>query len=147
MKNNYRPLAKKIKGTDYDIWSPTLRSNLTKGVGLKLFQRFFMETMISCVKDADRGYDVLVQHLGEEKAKKAIDEKIREAAIPEDIDEFSDRVRAEFLDIFPVRFFVANWEKSLDDASGHDKILFQMREAFSRDNWRATGGGVFIAGD
>jgi hypothetical protein len=146
VRDYYTPLAKKIKSSEFEIWSKTELTNLTKGVGLKMLQRFFMETMISEVNNAAKGLEILEQHLGKDKAEEAVAAKRLEVAIPEDTIEFEERVK-KFLSKLPVRFFTQNWETGLDDSTGHEKILFQMREAVTRDNWRASGGGVFASGE
>jgi hypothetical protein len=144
VKDYYTPQAKKLKGQQFEIWSKSNQSNLTKGVGLKIFQRFYMEEMTKKMEKTIESLDVLKEVLSDEEAEKKIAEKTSEKALPADIEEFCNRVRSEFLDSFPVRFFTANWETSLDDSTGQEKLLVQMREAFERDNWRASGGGVFV---
>lgn len=144
VRDVYRSKAKSIKGEEFDIWSEEIQSNLTKGVGLKIFQKFFMETRIDEIRSEKRLLDVLKEHMGEEEAERAIASKVKEKSIPSSLDDFCDRVRDGFLADFPVRFFTANWESSLDDTTGQDNLLYQMREAYSRDNWRARGGGVFV---
>ncbi len=146
VRDHYTPLAKKMKKTDYEIWDKKNLTNLTKGVGLKMLQRFFMEKMIEGVENAAKGFEKLEKHLGREKALEAINQDILAASMPEEISEFEERVK-NFLSDLPVRFFTQNWEASLDDSNGHEKILFQMREAVTRDNWRASGGGVFVSGE
>ncbi len=147
VRDTYRPQAKKLRGIDFDIWDKSQQSNLTKGVGLKVFQRFFMETVAEQVRKQEDSFEVLKEYLDENRAKQAVDQKIREKALPPTVDEFVERIRNEFLAVFPVRFFTASWEKSLDDQGGQDNLLYQMKEAFKRDNWRARGGGVFVQGN
>lgn len=147
VRDHYRPRAKKVKGKDYEIWDKVEQTNLTKGVGLKMLQRFFMERAIAWSKEATAGREILEQHLGKQKAWEAIEDSVRKQALPPDIDEFRQQVRERFLDRLPVRFFTAGWEASLDDATGHERLLFQMKDAFERDSWRASGGGVFVAGE
>ena len=123
-----------------------MQSNLTKGVGLKIFQRFFMEQVVKKMKEIKESLSVLME-MGYDAAEidRKIAEKVLEKAIPIELDDFRTRVREEFLKKFPVRFFTANWETSLDDNNGHDKLLVQMRMAIDPDNnWRASGGGVFL---
>ena len=142
----FTPRARRLKDKTYEIWNRKEQTNLTKGVGLKIFQKFFIEIQIEAAKEAGKGLDVLIKHLGEDAAGEAIAEQQRESAIPVDLDAFRERVRA-FAERFPTRFFTATWNPSLDDKDGHDRLLYQMREAYSRDSWRASGGGVFQAGE
>jgi hypothetical protein len=142
----YRPEAKRVKGSTFEIWDRKTRTNLTSGVGLKLFQRFFMDRMVKMMQDVEKSLEVVRRVLPEEQVLTVIKEQMAEKAIPEDIEEFCTRLRDEFLANFPVRFFTGTWEASLDDSTGHDKLLVQMREAYDRDDWRASGGGVFVPG-
>lgn len=145
VRDFYRPLAKTKMGADFDIWSKEKLSNLTKGAGLKIFQRFFMEQVVKKMKEIKESLSILMEMgLDPEEIDRKIAEKVLEKSIPIELDDFRTRVREEFLKKFPVRFFTANWETSLDDTNGHDKLLVQMREAFERDNWRTVGGGVFV---
>jgi hypothetical protein len=141
------PAAKKLKGADYELWDKTRISNLTKGVGLKIFQRFFMETMIDRMETAVKGFEILEKHMGKEGAEKAIADEVRKAAIPADVEDFKKLVKEEFLEKFPVRFFTTPWESSLDDSSGQEDLLVQMRLAFTKKGWRAEGKGVFTTED
>jgi hypothetical protein len=63
---------------------------------------------------------------------------------PDTVEKFEEYIVEHFLSRFPVRFFTANWVASLDDSTGHENLLYQMRDALERDSWRASGGGVFI---
>jgi hypothetical protein len=143
VKDSFTPQAKRIRGTDFEIWSKSTQSNLTKGVGLKVFQRFFMERMIEDIAQKRATYSVLVDVMGEEAAAEKIEEQIQKASIPGDVDEFYTRVKGEFLDKFPVRFFTTPWVASLDDDEGRDRLIYEMREAFTRDRWRAQAKGLF----
>lgn len=147
VRKHYTPLAKKqLANNEFEIWSKSVQSNLTKGVGLKLFQRFFMETMINEIKAEQGVYNVLVNHLGPEKARVETEAAVQKKAIPANVDDFVKVVEEGFLSRFPVRFFTSRWENSLDDQSGQEALLYQMNEAYTRDNWRARGGGVFVNG-
>jgi len=147
VRDFYRPQARPFRGKDFDIWNKSVQTNLTKGVGLKMFQRFFMERAISWTREAEGALKVLEEHLGKKKAREAIQESVRKEALPPDVEDFRQQVRERVLENFPVRFFTGNWEASLDDSTGHERLLFQMKDAFERDSWRASGGGVFVAGD
>lgn len=147
VRDFYRPLAKTVRGKEFEIWDKSVQTNLTKGVGLKMFQRFFMDRAIAWTTEATGAREVLEEHLGKKKAREAVEESIRKHALPLEIEDFREQVRERILDKFPVRFFTAKWEASLDDSTGHERLLFQMKDAFERDSWRASGGGVFVAGD
>ena len=146
VRDFYRPRAKAAKGATYEIWSNTEISNLTKGVGLKMFQRFFMEQMIQSVTNTQGALEVLKTVLEPKVAEEKINEKLREAAIPANMDDFCEQVE-KFLEHVPVRFFTARWETSLDDQSGQDNLLHEMGEAYNRENWRARAKGVFLPED
>jgi len=146
------PARRQLNDPDLEIWGGD-GSNLTKGVALKIFQRFFMEVKIedmikqkasnSMVREMTQTL-VEAGNITQEEADQLISKQLFEYSIPLDLGDFAEEVK-RFLDKIPVRFFTANWEASLDDSSGQDSLLFQMREAYSRDNWRARGGNVFRA--
>jgi hypothetical protein len=146
--SEYTPQAKRAHNKDasFEIWSKIEQSNLTKGVGLKLFQRFFMETMSELVKEEKKVQAAVLERLnerlGEAEAAKQSQDDLRKVAIPDTVDEFTDVVR-KFLERFPVTFFTASWLPSLDDSDGQERLLSAMREAYTSDNFRARGRGVF----
>jgi len=123
-----------------------VQSNLTKGVGLKLFQRFFMETMTQNVRKEKEVqaavFERLSKALGEKNALEQSSDELRKVAIPETTEGLVEVVKG-FLDDFPVTFFTANWVASLDDSDGQERLLSAMREAYSSDGFRARGRGVF----
>jgi hypothetical protein len=146
VRDFYRPRAEKLKGPNYEIWSNTEMSNLTKGVGLKILQRFFMEKMIEEVKAAEKGLEVLKKVLDPMTAELKTKEQLAQIAIPPDLDTFRTKVEA-FFDQLPVRFFTTKWEPSLDDQSGQENLLHEMEQAYSRPRWHARGKGVFLPDD
>lgn len=144
----YTPLAKKhLSDDNFEIWSKAIQSNLTKGVGLKIFQRFFMQTMVTTLESVEATWlEEAISVFGEEKGRAQVEKMQILKSIPLTIEEFKKRVTDEFLKKFPVRFFTYKWENSLDDTTGQDYLLSAMQAAFKKDNWRARGQGVFVSG-
>ena len=129
-----------------EIWNTKNTKNLTKGVSLRLFQKFFMERMIQKVretKDATTSFkEDLVKTLGEDTALIAIEKRIAESNIPSDIDDFKTLVE-EWLEKFPVNVFLSEWVTSLDDATGQDDLSNVFKRAMDDDKFRCSGQGVF----
>ena len=144
----YTEQAKQVKGRQYEIWSKRELSNLTKGVGLKMLQRYFITWVLNeWVIDIEKEYESARRYESdEEKIKEKVDEVIAEKAISNDLDEFTNFVKTEFLENIPVNFFTQTWKTSLDDGDGHDAILYELDRSFGNDRWRASAASVFTTG-
>jgi hypothetical protein len=132
----YDDQAKKyLKKPDARLWNPEQLTNLTKAVGLRLFQRLFMEKAVDRVRELEKMRPILVEELGEEIADKRLREKEKELAIPADVEEFKRNVLSWFLEKgVPVRFFTAQWKESLDDDRGRRDLYDEMVEAFAKSS-------------
>lgn len=136
----------------HSLWS-SAQSNLTKAVTLKLFQKLFMEQAISRVEGVLVSRETLVDVLGEELADQKLVESIERVAIPATVEEFSEMVRAWFLqDGVPVRVFQYPWVSSLDDSQGQQSLYEELEEAFrhSKDpnkKYRAQNNKIFTTPD
>ena len=145
IKDHFTPLAKDLKGSSYEIWDPRQQTNLTLGVGLKMFQRYFMSWVIDKANNVEQlrpGFEAGLPD--PESVEVALEDARRRSAIPSDISLFEDSLKNDFLDKFPVRFFTGNWDTGLDVKHGHEALLSQMKDAHTRSSWRASGGGVFV---
>jgi hypothetical protein len=145
IKDHFTPPAKSLKGPDYEIWNPREQTNLTLGVGLKMFQRYFMSWVIENADSVERLRPGFERSLPDAASvESALEDERKRCAIPSEIDLFVDFLRNDFLDKFPVRFFTGNWDTGLDVGPGREALLSQMKEAHTRASWRASGGGVFV---
>ena len=112
------------------LWAEQL-TNLTKAVTLRLFQKLFIAKMIERVEAVEASLPVLVDVLGEEVATAKIKEKVAEAALPADLEDFRKLVRGWFLERgVPVRVFEYEWVGSLDDSNGQAALYAELEEAF-----------------
>ena len=136
--------AKNIVGESFEIWSKKEQTNLTKGVGLKIFQKFFMEYQIKKQKESNAGIATIRKHIKDENERKKAEKEIVESCtIPGDVDLFKASITKEILEIFPVRVFTTPWRSSLDDDEGRSEVLNTFNELFSKtkdgEQWRASG--------
>jgi len=141
--------AKAIKGESFEIWNRKEQTNLTKGVGLKMFQRFFMEFQIKKGKEASGTIETIKKHIKNEAERLKAEKEIEESCtISGDIDLFKANITKEILAIFPVRVFTTPWKSSLDDDEGRADLLDTFHRVFLRtqkgEQWRAAGG-IFTA--
>lgn len=110
------------------LWRPTVRTNLTKGVTLKVLQDVLLEEMISQARSADEQV-VRLRDIGVEEQK--IEQFLEELRLPETPEEFRTRVKSQFLDGFPIKFFERTWVKSLDTAAGMEALRTVLKETWS----------------
>jgi len=141
--------AKNIAGDSFEIWNKKEQTNLTKGVGLKMFQRFFMEYQIKKATEAYANLETIKKHIKDESEKVKVEKEIIDGCtIPGDVDLFKANITKEILEIFPVRVFTTPWRNSLDDDDGRSEVLETFHRVFlltlKNERWRATGG-IFTA--
>lgn len=136
-----------------DLWSRDGQSNLTKAVTLRLLQRLFMVKSIEAVEDVERTHQTLLEVLeDEELADQKIAEKIAQAALPDTLEAFRQRVRSWFLEKgVPVRVFTKPWVTSLDDAQGQQALWEELEKAFTAGQkgtrYRAQNKDIFEVAD
>jgi hypothetical protein len=114
------------------LWASDRQTNLTKAVTLRILQKLFIDKMIENVKIVERTRPILVEALGEEAAEVHLREKQREFLFPSDLDAFATYVRTRFLNYLPVRIFLNQWVKSLDDEQGRENLYAELEKAFDR---------------
>jgi hypothetical protein len=135
------------------LWSKETQTNLTKAVALRLLQALFIKKAIERVCNVERTRDTLADLLKDApKADAAIEEKVKEVAIPATVEEFRKQVRAEFLKKgIPVRVFERPWVKSLDDQQGQDNLFAEFEKAYDAcqkgQRYRAQNKDVFAVPD
>lgn len=137
------------------LWGPE-QTNLTKAVTLRLLQELFMTVVVEEAKAAEKAAEslrsVLESRVPAEELEQLIAEESRKAAVPQDIDEFRQRVREGFLaDGVPVRVFTRPWVTSLDDEAGITNLRLELRKAFDltkrHERYRAQNKDVFAVED
>jgi len=113
------------------LWDRKVLSNLTKSVTLRLLQKLFMVKAAERVDQVRNTREVLIELVGVQDAEKKLTEKIREAAIPDNLEDFKRAIREWFLERgIPVRFFLKKWRQSLDDAQGQQDLWEEMEKAY-----------------
>lgn len=135
----------KPEGAKYaDIWSEG--SNLTKGVGLKVFQSFIMERLIEYSSAANPYIEAAND--ADDDLKENFLKKADKYLLPDNIDDFRKLVREEVLDKIDVRFFSVNWKKSLDTQTGRTELHGALQHVFKKtkdgQSW-STGLELFRA--
>ena len=106
IKDFYSPLAKKqLNDKNYEIWDHKKLSNLTMGVGLKVFQTFIIEklcefgakrkTYSDLLTDNDEGTDPALV--------KSIKAKAKKYELPDTADGFADLIEKQVLNFIQVR--------------------------------------------
>jgi hypothetical protein len=111
-----------------ELWNPRVQSNLTKGVSLKTLQDVLMDKMIAGAKKA--------AGTAEEMRELTIDEVkismlLERHHIPVTPKLFYERIRTDYLEGFPTRFFQRPWVKSLETAAGAQALRTVLQETFS----------------
>jgi hypothetical protein len=148
IRDVYTPLAKKqLSDKDFEIWNYNKISNLTMGVGLKVFQNFIIERL--CVFGSKRKtYSDLLTDTDEDKDPelvKSIRAKAKKFELPDTADEFANLVEKEVLNFIPVKVFTTPWLKSRDTDEGRKSMLSNLNEIYGfesatpKTKWRATG--------
>lgn len=150
IKSHYNELAQK-EGKPI-VWRDEEITNLTKAVTLRQMQSLFMRVCVEGMQMIDRTRDVLIDAFGDvAMADQKLAEQRRAKALPADIDEFKGFVKREFLNKgIPLKVFLANWKKSLDDSQGQVELWDTLRTAYDRsrrDEQFRTIGRIFEAAD
>lgn len=134
-----------------ELWTDT-QTNLTKAVTLRLFQRLFMEEAVQRVKDVARNESVLIEALGPEVAKTKLEKMYKDKSIPDSIIKFREDIRTWFFEKgIPVRVFLKEWQRSLDDQQGQENLYKELSDAWRLSNqgrrYHAQNNQVFAIPD
>jgi len=139
------------------LWGPS-QTNLTKGITLRLLQELFMTVSVEDVKAAVKASDTLRSALETrsglpaEEVEEIVNQDLRKAAIPDNVADFRQHVRENFLaDGVPVRVFTRKWVSSLDQQAGIESLRAELRKAYDqckrKERYRVGNREVFAVED
>jgi len=135
---NFYNIPEKKRRSDNEkidqLWSTTIQSNLTKGVTLRQIQSLFIGFCIDNIsKIKDTREMLMSMNDDQEQVDQQIERKLKENALPLDLDEFKKFVREQFLQRgIDAKVFKKKWVSSLDDAQGQEYLWELLSTAFNK---------------
>jgi hypothetical protein len=130
--NNLQFQEEGLANGEFPLWHETQRSNLTKGVTLKILQNIFMDKASGSIRELEATREILIQALGEEEAQAKYKELLSRKALPSSLGEFEQQVIDIMLKYIPLKVFTADWDTSLDDQSGREHLYAAIEDIMEK---------------